>query len=148
MLIYMAAVQETRRDRENKTVWRFLSDGGTFLFACLDDDRKLLTSRPLIWRDDKSVILSQIDTILLDAIQSSPHKTPIKVKNPNLRAYKKYVTGSWKIGGDSEDEGNEGSESGEGDDENEGEIPLVNVIRRDGHIILREQRRRDSMDMN
>ena len=135
MLIYMAAVQEARQDRENKTVWGFLSDGSTFHFACLNDDRKLLTSRPLIWRDDKSAILRHIDTILLDAIQSSPHTTPIKVKNPNLRAYRRYLTGSWKFGNESEDEG---------DERDDGEISYVDVVKRDGHIILREQGREDS----
>ena len=131
MLIYMAAVQKARQGRENKTVWGFSSDGSTFHFACLNEDRKLLTSRPLIWRDDRSAILRHVDTILLDAIQSSPHTTPIKVKNPNLRAYRRYLTGSWKFGDESEDEG---------DELDDGEISYVDVVKRDGHITLREQR--------
>ena len=130
MLVYMTAIHEARRDRNNKTVWGLLSDGSTFHFACLNDDRKLLTSRPLIWRDDKSVILRHIDTILIDAIQSSPHTTPIKVKNPNIRAYRRYLSGSWKFGEESEDEG---------DEQDDGEDAYVDVIKRDGHVFLRSK---------
>ncbi|KAL2039714.1 hypothetical protein N7G274_007573 [Stereocaulon virgatum] len=83
MSIYMVAVQEARRDRDNKTVWEFLSDGSTFYFASLNDDCKLLTSRPLMWRNDDSAILTHIDIILLDAGQVfSSHDAHSKWRTP------------------------------------------------------------------
>jgi hypothetical protein len=89
-----------------------------FHFACLNENRKLLTTRWLSWRDDKLAILRHIDTILLAAIQSSPHTTRIKIQSPNPRAYRKYLSGSWKFGAD----------SSEDEDETEDENVYVDVV--------------------
>ncbi len=68
MLVYMAAVQEARRDRTNKTVFGMLSDSTCYTFACLDNNKRLLISRVLQWPFDRQAILRHIDHILLDAI--------------------------------------------------------------------------------
>ena len=82
---------------------------------------------------DRAAILRHIDHILLDAIHSSPHTTPIKLNNPNTYGYKRYLRGTWKFGGDSDDEG---EDRGKDDEE---EI-LVDIIKRDGHILYRTER--------
>ena len=130
MLVYMAAVQEARRDRTNKTVFGMLSDGTLYTFACLDNNKRLLISRVFEWLFDRQAILRHIDHILLDAIQSSPHTTPKKLNSSNIYGYNRYLRGTWKFGEDSDDE----EEDGDEDDEEE---DLVDVIERNGHIFLR-----------
>jgi hypothetical protein len=49
LLIYMAGVLESRRDRLNQTVFGMLSDSGTFQFAFLDDNKKFYISRLYRW---------------------------------------------------------------------------------------------------
>ena len=133
MLVYMAAIQDARQDRTNKTVFGMLSDGTNYTFACLNNNKRLLISRNFQWLFDRPKILRHIDRILLDAIQSSPHTTPVKLKNSNICGYTRYLQGSWKFGEDSDDEGEEG-------DENEEEGDLVDVIERNGHIFLRSKK--------
>ena len=132
MLVYMSAVQEARRDRTNKTVFGMLSDSTFYTFACLDNNKRLFISRTFQWILDRQAILRHIDHILLDAIQSSPHTTPIKLNNSNVRGYERCLRGTWKFGEASDDEGEDGDE----DDE---EV-LVDVIERNGHILFRTER--------
>ena len=133
LLVYMAAVQEARRDRPNKTVFGMLSDTSDYKFACLDNNKKLLVSHSLEWLFDRQAILRHIDHILQDAIQSSPHTTPVKLNNSTLYGYKRYLQKSWKFGEDSDDEGADG-------DEDDGEEILVDVIERNGNILFRTER--------
>ena len=133
MMVYMAAVQEARRERANKTVFGMLSDGTFYTFACLDNNKRLLISRTFQWLFDRQAILRHIDHILLDAIQSSPHTAPTKLNNSNIRGYKRYLQGTWKFGGDSDDEGEDG-------DEDDAEEVLVDVIERNGHIFFSYER--------
>ena len=85
LLIYMAGVFESRRDRLNQTVFGMLSDSGTFQFAFLDDKKKFYTSRVFIWASEQSTILAYIDAILFDAIQSSLHTIPTKPANAAIQ---------------------------------------------------------------
>lgn len=133
MLVYMAAIQHARQDRTNKTVFGMLSDGTYYTFACLDNNKRLLISRTFQWLFDRQTILRHVDRILLDAIQSSPHTTPVKLNSPNICGYRRYLRGSWTFGEDSDDEEEEGDE-----DDEEGD--LVDVIERNGHIFLRSKR--------
>ena len=133
MLIYMAAIQDATRDRTNQTVFGMLSDGRDFTFACLDSNENLFISRILQWMFDRQTILRHIDRILLDALQSSPHTTPVKLNNPIIFGYNRYLRGSWNFGPDSSDEGEEG-------DESEAEGDLVDVIERNGHISLKSKK--------
>jgi len=103
LLVYMAGVLESRRDRINQTVFGMLSDSGTFQFAFLDEKKKFYTSKLYRWADDQSTILAYIDAILLDAILSSPHTTPTKTANSTLRNYQRYLKGRWVFGGEPED---------------------------------------------
>lgn len=125
LIIYMAAAQEARKDRVNQTVWGILSDAHNFFFLCLNNDRKLLTSPMLEWRYQSSQILNHLDTLLRDAIQSSPHTTPQKQQNSTLRSYGKYLAGSWHIGVKTGDEEAE---------EDEEDAPVVDVVMRNDQI--------------
>lgn len=134
LAIYMAAAQDARGNRLNKTIWGILSDANRFHFLCLTEDGKLLISREKMWQWDTSQILHYIDTILRDAIQSSPHTTPQKAYNSTLRSYARYLAGSWHIGAQTEKQQDEEVE------DYDSERELVNVVYRDGRIVLEEQK--------
>ena len=92
LLVYMAAVQEARSSRSNNSVFVMLSDGReTFRFAFLTGKKKLYMSKPLDPAVEQSNILAYIDTILTDAIESSPSTTPQKTRNSTIRRYQKYL---------------------------------------------------------
>ena len=104
MLVYMAAVQEARLGHTNNTVFGILSDGREFKFAFLDSNKKFYVSYHLYWAKDQQAIISYIDAMLLDAIQSSPHTTPTKGQNNTLHRYRKYLERKWAFGDAAEDE--------------------------------------------
>ncbi len=103
LLVYMAGVLESRRNRINQSVFGALSDSGTYVFAFLDREKKFYTSKPYSWRNDQSTILAYIDAILLDAIESS-HTTPTKAENTILLNYQRYLKERWTFGNEPEDE--------------------------------------------
>lgn len=121
MLIYMAAIQNARTDRTNRTVFGMLSDGRYYTFAFLDNNKRFFISRILQWLFDRQTILKHIDRILFDALQSFSHTTSMKFNNSIIFEYNRYLRGSWNLGPDSSDEGEEG-------DESEAEGDLVDVI--------------------
>jgi hypothetical protein len=104
MLIYMAAVHEARHGHTNNSVFGMLSDSREFTFAFLDSNKKLHVSLTFFWLHHQQAIISYIDAILLDAIQSSPHTTPTKIQNKTLLRYPHYLRGRWAFGNDAEDE--------------------------------------------
>lgn len=125
LLVYMAAVQDARHDRINRSVFGMLTDSDEFRFAFLDDTRKLFVSKPLMWALEQDLIIAYIDTILLDAIESSPHTTPQKQQNRKIYNYRKALGRKWTFGDaadttESEDE-SEGEEEGSWDVVQEGE---------------------------
>jgi hypothetical protein len=121
LLVYMAAIQEARRGYINNVVFGMVSDSREFRFAFLDSDKEFHDSRPFFWGLDKQVILSYIDAMVLDAIQSSPHTTPTKVHNKCLRKYRQYVRGRWAFGRHAEYEA-EMAEAETEEDEVEAEV--------------------------
>ena len=127
LLIYMAGVLESRRDRLNQTVFGMLSDSGTFQFAFLDDKKKFYTSKIYTWASDRSTILAYIDAILLDAIQSSPHTTPTKTANSTLRNCQRYLKGRWVFGEEPEYKAVDDIDSD----------TVVDVINKAGGMVLR-----------
>lgn len=126
LLVCMAGIQQARKGKDNIVVWGVASDSLEFTFACLDENQKVLVSKTLAWMDDREDILQHMDTILLDAINSSPHTTPVKSKNSVLRQYRTYLKESWEFGDET-------------DQEMEDERPiLVDLIKRDGRVVTRE----------
>jgi hypothetical protein len=134
LLVYMAGVLQSRRDRINQTVWGMLSDSGTFQFAFLDDKKKFHTSDLYRWATYQSTILAYIDAILFDAIQSSPHTTPTKTGNTTLRNYQRYLKTRWRFGEEPEDEA-----VGDIDPES-----IMDVVREGKDIVLRPVRKEEA----
>lgn len=128
LIVYLAAVHAARKDKINRTVFGMLSDSWEFKFACLDNQKNLSVTKPLVWSDDKDMILAYLDTILLDTIESSPHTTPTKRQNANLYNYPKYLRSSWRF----PEEEEEASE-----EEFEDEPYLVNVLQSSNGLVLR-----------
>ena len=104
-----------------------VSDAGSFRFAFLDHEKKLYVSSQFEWPTHRSTILAYIDTILLDAIQSSPHTTPTKVRNTSLLSYPRYLRGQWRFGEESDDEL----------DKEDDEEDFVDIVRDGDRIALR-----------
>jgi hypothetical protein len=98
MMVYMAAVQDARRRHTNRAVFGMLSDSHEFRFAYLDSNKKFHVSNTLDWIAQQKIIISYIDAMLLDAIQSSPHTTPTKNQNKTLHNYHRYMSGRWAFG--------------------------------------------------
>jgi len=155
LLVYMAAIQEARRGYTNNVVFGMVSDSREFRFAFLDLDKEFHDSRPLIWRRDKQVVISYIDAMLLDAIQSSPHTTSTKVHNKCLRKYRQYVGGRWAFGQHAEYEAEMAeAETDEDEDEVEAEVEtkedevkaeteselgdIVDVVMIDGCVVMKK----------
>ena len=134
MLIYMAAVHEARRGHTNNSVFGMLSDSTEFRFAFLDSNKRFHDSRPLLWKFDQQAIISYIDAMLLDAIQSSPHTIPNKDQNKTLLRYRRYLKTKWAFGEDAEDE-----VRAEAEDEDEDDI--VDVVKVGRDIVLRNVQR-------
>ena len=98
LLVYMAAVQKARENRENKSVFGMLSDSRTYTFAFLNQHKKLFITQSLEWALHKNTIIRCIDTMLRDAIESSPHTTPQKTSNRTLHRYDTYLKQQWRFG--------------------------------------------------
>lgn len=98
LMIYMKAVQAAK---QLSTVWGMLSDAYAFQFAYVDNTRTFQTSESLTWRSDKSAILVNIGHILLVTLETgmSNKKRLIKVKYPDLKAFRSSLAGPWKSGG-------------------------------------------------
>lgn len=84
LIVYMTAVFESRRDRNNNAVFGMMSDAVHCKFAFLDHNKKLYVSIEYPWFKNESTILAYIDNILLDAIRSSPNTTLEKTRNTSL----------------------------------------------------------------
>lgn len=100
LLIYMAAIHEARKGKNNQVEFGMLSDAQLYWFACLDERKRLIISEPLDWKKDQVAILAHLDTVLRNAIESSPHTTPSnssKHKNTTIRNYRSYLHGSWEF---------------------------------------------------
>jgi hypothetical protein len=136
MLVYMAAVQKARLKHINNTVFGMLSDSKEFKFAFLDSNKKFYVSLPLFWAHHQKAIISYIDAMLLDAIQSSPHTTPTKSQNKTLLRHRRYLETKWAFGKDAEDE-----VRAEAEDEDEDDI--VDVVMVDKEIVIRRVRREE-----
>lgn len=126
LLVYMTGIHEARKGKPNRSVFGMLSDSKEFRFAFLNEDKKLHVSRTLHWAVEASKILAYIDTMLLDAIHSSPHTTPEKARNNTLLRYPQYLRGKWTFG-----------EQEEEDDTEAAEEDVVEVMRTERGITLR-----------
>lgn len=86
LLAYLAGIQDARSaaDKTNKVVFGIATDFVSFSFVVLRENRKAFTSKLLDWIEDQEKILAFFDHILRDAIETSPHTTPIKSGNKRI----------------------------------------------------------------
>ena len=142
LLVYMAAVQKARQERNNKSVFGMVSDGNEFRFAFLDEQKKLFISKLFIWVVEKSTIIAYIDMMLTSAIESSPHTTPQKKNNRTIRKYPEYLEKQWDFGTQSDDReteeaGRDQQEQEEEEEEEEEDHDTVDVVKIDGRVVMR-----------
>lgn len=132
LLVYMVGVQRARQEKTNQVVFGMSSDGENFSFTFLDQNKKFYVSRSLEWRCDRRTILTYIDTMLLDAIHSSPHTTSTKSGNTTLLQYPRYLRGQWNFGGleEREDEEEEVEDEMNFDD-------VVDIVKTERGLVLR-----------
>lgn len=133
MVVYLAAVHAAREKKTNRTVFGMVSDANAYWFARLDDSKTLAISLPMIWSRQQNEILTYLDTILRNAIESSPHTTPSRRQNAVLHSYPSYLRRSWN----SHEEKKEGEASGDLDDE----PYVVDVLESSDGIVLRSVKR-------
>lgn len=70
LMVYIAAIHESRLGKENNRVFGMFADSAEFKFCYLDCDCKLLVSNTLHWATQRSRILTYLDTVLLDAFET------------------------------------------------------------------------------
>ncbi|KAK9431029.1 hypothetical protein V1505DRAFT_310133, partial [Lipomyces doorenjongii] len=100
LLIYLAGIQNARStvDKDSKTVFGVATDSGQFIFAILQGDRKAFVSKTLDWLDEKDLIVSFLDHILQDAIESSPHTTPTRTENKRIKNFEPSLGTTYTFG--------------------------------------------------
>jgi len=131
LLVYMAAIYEARnrKDKVNMGVFGMISDSSVFQFSRLDENKKLFLSRLFIWAKDKPIIISYLDTMLVNAIASSPHTTPRELWNRAIYNYPAQLSKKWQFG---EEEDGHGAQ----DKDNE-ESEIVDIVKIGGRITMR-----------
>lgn len=133
LLVYMAAVQEARRDRVNSSVFGMVSDSKEFRFCFLNPQKRLFTSEPLTWATKQSTIIAYIDMMLMNAIESSPHTAPRKKNNRTILNYSGFLERQWRFGEKSNDEW-DGESDEDSDEEDDSMVDLVNI---GGRVVMR-----------
>ena len=129
LLVSMAAIHKARQKRMNKGVFGMVSDSQEFRFAFLDENKKLVTSRPFLWVTDQSTIIAYIDMMLVNAIESSPHTTPQKQNNRAILKYSELLRKQCDFGDESNGRGTENEE--------EKGYDMVDIVNVGGRVVLR-----------
>lgn len=100
-LCYLAGVQNACKQagKVNTTVFGIMADTLEYRFVLLDHQRTAFVSRPLSWLMERDRIVAFVDHIFQSAIESSPHTTPVKFNNRQIRQSdarlrETFVTGS------------------------------------------------------
>ncbi|KAN0074324.1 hypothetical protein V8E54_008261 [Elaphomyces granulatus] len=97
LLVYLAGVQDARL-KINKTVFGLATDSNTFVLVVLQENKKVFASRQLDWLEEKELIISFLDKILEDAIESSPHTTPMRARNQRIKRFGKSLGETYQFG--------------------------------------------------
>lgn len=136
LLTYLASVQDARKtsSKYNNVVFGLIMDFKAWQFAVLRENRKAYVSRPLWWPvEDKDTIIAFLDSILLDAIESSPHTTPQKVGNIRIKNFDSHLGTSYTFGNRDNPE-----------DENEDPLEAWDVVYKDGiPLLLRSKKEKE-----
>lgn len=130
LVIYMAAVQESRKDKGNQTaIFGMVSNVSEFRFAFLNEEKKLFLSGPLLLLESQEAVIAYIDAILMTVIESSSGTTMTaqKAKDRALADYRRSVGKRWKLGNEPDDE--VGEDEGVDDEVAEDDDDTVDVAR-------------------
>lgn len=153
LLVYMAAVHEARKDRNNRSVFGMVSDSKEYRFCFLNEQKKFFVTRPFIWAIEQSTIIAYIDMMLNNAIESSPHTTPHRRNNRSMLNYGDFLERQLKFGeetddgsdgggaessdgGGAENSDGGGAEKSDGEDNN----GMVDIVVRGDRVVMRGSR--------
>ena len=127
MLAYLVGVQNARREsnKVNCDVFRILTDSKDFEFVVLRNSGRAYTTAPFRWALHESTIISFLDHILRNVIESSPRTTPVKISNKQIMRHNKHLRQSFEFG-----------TSEESDDNDEDGEQLYNVVIIKGKSLL------------
>lgn len=144
LLVYMAAVHEARKDRVNRSVFGMVSDSKECRFCFLNEQKKFFVTRPFIWAIERSTIIAYIDTMLQNAIESSPHTKPHKKNNRSMLKYTDFSEREWKFREEANDESDGGgakkSNGGGAEMSDVEDYDMVDVIVSGGRVVMRGSR--------
>ncbi|KKZ68791.1 hypothetical protein EMCG_01005 [[Emmonsia] crescens] len=127
ILAYLFAVQEARvkAKKASTAVFGVLTNFADFQFIVLREIGKAMRSETLSWAMRRDQVVAFLDSILLDAIKSSPHTTPQKLANSTIKHFDDHLKTTYDIPG-------EESAAGGGEDDN----VTFDVIEVDGVSVL------------
>ncbi|EEH08318.1 predicted protein [Histoplasma capsulatum G186AR] len=91
-----------------------------------------MQSEPLLWAVRRDQVVAFLDSILLNAIKSSPHTTPQKIANSTIKRFDAHLKMTYNIRGEESAAG--GGEEEEEDDEDDD--ATFDVIEVDGYSTL------------
>ncbi|KAA8643587.1 hypothetical protein EYZ11_009491 [Aspergillus tanneri] len=125
LLIYLAGIQDARSmaKKTNKTVFGVATDSDQFIFAILKENRNAFVSKALDWLEEKELIVSFLDNILQDAIESSPHTTRVRIGNKKIKQFEQALGKTYMFG----DQGCSSSSISDDDSNNLGTWNVVEV---------------------
>ncbi|KKZ65842.1 hypothetical protein EMCG_01227 [[Emmonsia] crescens] len=115
LLTYLASVQAARvaSNKTNKVVFGLATDSTQFQFAVLRESKKVFLSKNLDWWTEKTAAVAFLDHILQDAIESSPHTTPIRFDNKRIGKSDESLSSKYDFGDHDDRDPNKGDD---GDD--------------------------------
>ncbi|PGG96258.1 hypothetical protein AJ79_09658 [Helicocarpus griseus UAMH5409] len=102
ILAYLFAVQDARvkSKKASTAVFGVLTDFADFRFVVLRETGKAMQSESLSWAMRSDQVVAFLDSILLDAIKSSPHTTPQKMANSTIKHFDDHLKMTYDIHGE------------------------------------------------
>ncbi|KAI9765079.1 MAG: hypothetical protein M1840_007786 [Geoglossum simile] len=147
-LCYLAGVQNARKQagKVNTTVFGIMADTLDYRFVLLDHQRTAFVSRPLSWLMERDRIVAYVDHIFQSAIESSPHTTPVKFNNRQIRQSDARLRETFVTGfGEGSTDIDKRAELG-GGHKHEHRVEGYDVVEEDGMSVLVPSRAAEQME--
>ncbi|KAI9768479.1 MAG: hypothetical protein M1840_004889 [Geoglossum simile] len=147
-LCYLAGVQNARKQagKVNTTVFGIMADTLEYRFVLLDHQRTAFVSRPLSWLMERDRIVAFVDHIFQSAIESSPHTTPVKFNNRQIRQSDARLKETFVTGfGEGSTDIDKRAELG-GEHKHEHGVEGYDVVEEDGMSVLVPSRAAEQME--
>lgn len=102
VLAYLFAVQDTqvKAKKARTAVFGILTDFIDFRFIVLCETGKVMHSEALSWIIRRDQVVAFVDSILIDAIRSSPDTTPQKIANSAIKRFDDHLKMTYDIPGE------------------------------------------------